>query len=138
MPIEQVLAADFVALIVLLLVIRWLAGAPRPALGDAASLRQLIATSQPGSAPADLVIGRDGQVAVAFDGAGETASLVFLLGARPVIWRVPAARLRPPAARYDRAADSLIIETGETTRRRLTLRLPESDPQADRLRAAAS
>jgi hypothetical protein len=137
MPIEQVLVVNFAALILLLLVIRWLAAPPK-GLGDAAALRRLVAAGQAGPAPAHLVIGRDNRVAVALDAGSESACLIFLLGARPVVWRVPAARLRPPLARYDQTSDSLIIETGETTKRRLTLQLPERDPQADRLRTVES
>jgi hypothetical protein len=123
MPIGQVLAADLVALILLLALIRWLAGAPRRTLGDAASVERIIASAFPGSKPIEPVVDLDGQAAIAFESCSEDGFLVFLHGAKPVVWRMPAERLRPPSAHYDQAG-SLVIETGDPTRQHLALRLP--------------
>ncbi len=125
MPIGQVLAADLVALILLLALIRWLTGARRRTLGDIAAVERIITSAFPGSKPIEPAVDLDGQAAIAFEAGSEDGFLVFLHGAKPVVWRMPAERLRPPSARYDQAG-SLVIETGDRTRRHLALRVPEA------------
>jgi hypothetical protein len=125
MSLQQVFAADLVALIVLLAIVRVLARPRQDAL------TAYMTRMHPDFGTAGLIISRDGKSALAIDDRGNEAILVFLLGTRWVSWRLPAARLKPPYARYHRATDSLAVDTGDVTRRTVTLALPADEKLAE-------
>ncbi len=99
---------------------------------EEATLRAELSRDFPDFAGALIILGRDGRSALAIEPGGQQIVLWFLLGARPICWSLPADRLTAAGTRFDAADRRLVIDTGEVTRRRVTLALPP-DLSLDRL-----
>jgi hypothetical protein len=111
-------------------VILLLGRSPSVRFTDAAAFRRLIDRDHPGFNPRALALGRDHAAALALDVNSREILLYFLLGGRPVGWRLPAQRLNAGQTRYEADTDTLIIDTGDFTRARVRLLLPRGTPAA--------
>lgn len=104
----------------------WLArrgGERRGQLGDAETVRALVAGQYPYVRPDRVLVARDGRAALAFLSGEAAPTLVFGNGAHPVVWTLEPGALAQATA--EARGDTLLLRTGDFTRPTIRFVLPD-------------
>jgi hypothetical protein len=134
-PVQALVSVAGVSLMVFLVWFATRRAAP-VTLGDEAGVREWVGRELLGFTVGEVAVDADRRRAIAISAKGDEAALIFVMGRRPVAWRLPVARLG--GASLQEAGDGKLavdLPTGDFTRPHFSMTLSGAPGVVELLRA---